>query len=137
LADFELQVEKRPKYLFVKGTGVRNGFKAVHDSSIVFANAVQENPARYILVDYSHVVTRVSATDVFNITRLYETGTSHLSKLCLSIVINPAEVESEKLWEEICGKRGFNFKIFLGIGEAEQWLLTQIETVGQSSRLTH
>jgi hypothetical protein len=129
LADFELQVEKRPQYLFVKGRGVRNGFKAVHESSLVFAKAVEQNYSPYILVDYSEVKTKVSSTDVFNLTRLYEGRGSKFSKLCIAIVINPIEVESEKLWEEICNKRGFNFRIFLGIREAEQWLVTQIETV--------
>jgi hypothetical protein len=125
-APFNLHFEKRHSYLLVEGSGVRDNLKAIFDSMLSFSQIVREAKSDYVLVDYSRVTTHVSISDVFNITRLYETQGTVLSRLCLSIVINPSEIQFEKIWEEICQKRGFNFKIFLGVEEAETWLLQQI-----------
>jgi hypothetical protein len=127
--DFELSFEKRPKYLFVKGRGTRKNLQAVFDSATTLTKIIEDNKARYILLDYSTVITHSSNVDVFNITRLYETKPV-FSHLCVSCIVNPDEVTLDKFWEDVSNKRGYNFKIFTDPGEAEAWLLKEIDKVG-------
>lgn len=126
MSDYQLSFEKRARYVFIKGTGVRKNLTAIVESSHEFSRIIEETKPRYVLVDYSELTTIISNHDVFNITRMYESGGAELQKLTISIIINPDELEVEKFWEEICRKRGFDFKIFTQALEAEAWLLEQI-----------
>ncbi len=124
--DFKLSYENRLEYLFVKGKGVRNGFKAIVESAQEFAEILKEIPIDFILIDYSEVITIASSTDIFNLTRLYETSHPRLHSVCISIIINSIEMEAEKFWEDICIRRGFRFKIFYTYDEAHSWLIEEV-----------
>ncbi len=125
--DFQLRYEERDSYLYVKGTGVRKNLQAIYDSTQRLAEIIEKTHSRFVLLDYTELVTTVSNTDVFNITRIYENAAPILYSLCISIIINPNELEMEKFWEDICLRRGFDFKIFTESGEAERWLLKEVE----------
>lgn len=86
---------------------------------------MESSKGKFILLDYAELTTIISNSDIFNITRLYETKAPLLHQLCISIIINPNEIHMEKFWEDICLRRGFNFKIFSHAQEAEAWLLEQ------------
>lgn len=124
--DFVLNFENRPRYLFVKGVGIRKSLASIFEGTREFSRIVEETKSKFILLDYSEMVTTVSVADVFNITRLYEMQTPMFYQLCVSIVINQKELHFEEFWEEICRTRGFNFKIFISTSAAEQWLLEQV-----------
>ena len=124
--DFALTFEQRPRYLFVKGNGIRRSLASIFEGTKEFSKIVEETDSKFILLDYAEVITTVSVADIFNLTRLYEAKTPLFHQLCVSIVINRNELHFEEFWEEICRKRGFNFKIFLEVDEAEQWLLGQL-----------
>ncbi len=126
MSEFELCYEKHPQYLFVKGKGTRKNLGEIFESTQALARIVEENDSKFILLDYSETVTHTSNIDVFNITRLYETKTPVMFKLCISIITNPVEFAQDAFWEDLCRKRGFNFKIFTDPGEAKSWLLTQV-----------
>ncbi|NOT77080.1 MAG: hypothetical protein HOP08_19320 [Cyclobacteriaceae bacterium] len=126
MKEFQLSFEKREKYLFIKGKGERSNLQEILDSTRAFAKVVEQTGSTFLLVDYTETRTQLSNNDIFNITRLYETQTPVLQKLCLSIIIPKDELSSEKFWEDICSQRGFNFKIFVDKMMAEQWLLLQI-----------
>lgn len=123
--DFELSFEKRPHYLFVKGRGVRKNLQAVFDSTNELTKIIEETKSKFILLDYSEVITHSSNVDVFNITRLYETKPV-LHESCVSCITNPEEIALDKFWEDVSNRRGFNFKVFTDADEAEAWLLDQI-----------
>jgi hypothetical protein len=124
--EFELTFEKRGRYVFVKGRGIRKSLQAVFESTKELTRIIEVTGSRFVLLDYSELVTEISSVDTFNITRLYETNAPVLFQLGVSIVINPAESNQEEFWEQICQKRGFNFKIFRTGREAEIWLLKEI-----------
>ena len=123
--EFELNFENRTHYLFVKGTGIRRTLHSILESTQELTQIMETSKSKFILLDYAELTTIISNSDIFNITRLYETKTPLLYQLCISIIINPNEIHMEKFWEEICRKRGFNFKIFSDAPEAEKWLLEQ------------
>lgn len=127
--DFVLNFENRPHYLFVKGVGIRKSLASIFEGTREFSRIVEETKSKFILLDYSEVITTVSVADVFNITRLYEVQTPLFNQLCIGIVINQRELHFEEFWEDICRRRGFNFKIFIHTDEAEQWLLKQVSTI--------
>jgi len=127
MSEFELSYEIHPEYLFVKGKGIRRNLEAIFQSTQEFARIVEDNKTKFILMDYSETVTHSSNIDVFNITRLYETKTPLMLELCIAIITNPAEFAQDAFWEDVCQKRGFNFKIFTDTSEAKSWLLTQVK----------
>jgi hypothetical protein len=127
MSDFQFRSEQRERYLYIKGTGIRRDLSAVFESTQAFAQIVEQSKPRFILADYSEVTTITSNPDAFNITRLYERNAPILHELCISIIINPSELEVNKFWEEICILRGFNFKIFTNAADAEQWLHDKME----------
>ncbi|CAN5344771.1 hypothetical protein BH09BAC3_BH09BAC3_08070 [soil metagenome] len=123
--DFELTFEKREKYIFIKGKGVRKDLTAVFESTQAFTKIVINNNMRFVLLDYSTVTTHSSNANVFNITRLYERE-QVLSNICVACICNPDEFGLEKFWEDITAKRGYEFKVFKEAGDAERWLLKQV-----------
>lgn len=123
--DFQLRYEERDSYLYVKGTGVRKNLQAIYESTRELAQIIEKTHSRFVLLDYTELVTTVSNTDVFNITRIYENAAPILYSLCISIIINPNELEMEKFWEDICLRRGFDFKIFTDDQDAVNWLLKE------------
>jgi hypothetical protein len=130
--DFQLSFEQRERYLYVKGAGVRKDLGAIFESTKALTAIVVETKAKYILLDYSELITVASNHDAFNITRLYENKAAVLYELCVSIIINPRELDIEKYWEDICLRRGFDFKIFTDAAEAENWLIGKTESVNSS-----
>ena len=125
MKEFELNFENRTHYLFVKGTGIRKTLPSILESTQELTQIMEASKSKFVLLDYAELTTIISNSDIFNITRLYETKAPLLHQLCISIIINPDEIHMEKFWEEICCKRGFNFKIFSDAQEAEKWLLEQ------------
>jgi len=123
--EFELNFENRTRYLYVKGTGIRSNLHSILESTRALTKIMESSKSKFILLDYAELTTVISNSDIFNITRLYETKAPLLYQLCISIIINPDEIHMEKFWEEICRKRGFNFRIFSDALEAEAWLLEQ------------
>lgn len=129
MKDFGLKHKRHEKYLYVKGTGTRSSLRSIFESAQELLKIVEDNHAKFILIDYSELETITSNTDIFNITRIYENKTPLLHQLCIRIIINTKEIHLEKYWEEICRLRGFNFKIFLNAKDAEFWLLQQVTEV--------
>lgn len=125
MKEFELNFENRTRYLYVKGTGIRSNLHSILESTRALTKIMESSKSKFILLDYAELTTVISNSDIFNITRLYETKAPLLYQLCISIIINPDEIHMEKFWEEICRKRGFNFRIFSDALEAEAWLLEQ------------
>jgi hypothetical protein len=130
--DFQLSFEQRERYLYVKGVGVRKDLKAIFESTKALTAIVVETKAKYILLDYAELITVAGNHDAFNITRLYENKAAVLYELCVSIIINPRELDVEKYWEDICLRRGFDFKIFTDAAEAENWLIAKSESLHRS-----
>jgi hypothetical protein len=65
----------------------------------------------------------ISPVEVFNLVRLYELKFAFCQKLGLAVIVSKNEIEITRYWEDVCGKRGFNFKVFLTFEEGEKWLL--------------
>jgi hypothetical protein len=128
--DFQLSFEQRERFLYVTGTGIRKNLLDVFESTQAFARILEDTKPKFVLVDYSRLVTFTNNTDVFNITRLYERNAPILLSLCIAIIVNPNEIDINKFWEEICIRRGFNFKIFMSPSDAQGWLLEQIDAEG-------
>src|SRR4051812_10027249 len=100
--EFQFSSEQRDGYLYIKCTGIRRDLSAVFESTKAFAQIVEEIKPKFILADYSQVTTITTNPDAFNITRLYERNAPILHELCISIIINPNELEMDKFWEKIC-----------------------------------
>lgn len=125
MTDFALHAVEREHFLFVTGTGHRVGLAGVFSSSTQLEELISSYQGRFILLDYSRVITQLTRAEIFSLTRLYETKVSKLHQFTIAIVINPNELSSEEFWESICRQRGFDFKIFVSSADAEAWLVQQ------------
>ncbi|MBX2946837.1 MAG: hypothetical protein KF725_13465 [Cyclobacteriaceae bacterium] len=127
MSSFTLEIQLSDSYLVAKGYGRRNTLAEVLEGTRQIAMALSETKSKYLLVDYSEVVTRLLATDAFNIVRIYESRVSEFQDIVMAVVINPAEEQFDAFWEKICRIRGYQFKIFTDRQAAEDWLKDKID----------
>ncbi|CAN5526069.1 hypothetical protein BH10BAC4_BH10BAC4_06050 [soil metagenome] len=68
--EFELTFERRGRYVFVKGRGIRKNLQVVFESTKELTRIIEVTGARFVLLDYSELATEISSLDTFNIPRL-------------------------------------------------------------------
>ncbi|NOT74207.1 MAG: hypothetical protein HOP08_04705 [Cyclobacteriaceae bacterium] len=122
-SDFVFEIEKRPSYIFIKAKGVRKNLISISESTHQVLQLMEEFHCDYILGDYRETSTPISTTDAFNLSRLYEVDDATFRRLNIAMVVSSKEEPLYHSWEEFCIRRGFNYRIFLDIKEAEKWLL--------------
>ena len=124
--EFSIRYEAKESYLLITGKGCRKNLSEVLEGTREVAKAVSATNCRYLLVDYSAVYTKLPVADAFNIVRIYESKVTEFQNIVMAVVINPEEEQFDSFWEKICRIRGFQFKIFTNLPEAEEWILTKI-----------
>lgn len=127
MSSFTIEIKLSDSYLEVKGYGRRNTLAEVLEGTRQIAVALSETKSKYLLVDYSEVVTRLPAADAFNIVRIYESRISEFQDIVMAVVINPTEEQFDSFGERICRIRGYQFKIFTDRQAAEDWLKGKID----------
>lgn len=122
-----VKFEKCGDYLKVIGEGERNDLTAIIEGTKQINEAASKFGVRHLLVDYQQVTYNVDLTQAFNIVKVYESNIPEIKKITIAAVGNKDHIELIKFWESVCNRRGFLFKLFDHIEEAEAWLLQEIE----------
>jgi hypothetical protein len=120
-----IHFEKKEKYVLISGEGERKGLLTIQESTKKMYEFVVESQCRLALIDYRNVNFNISNTDAFNAVRFFETKFPLLITISVAVVLNNANMALGKTWTDLGTARGFNFKIFQDVLEAETWLLQQ------------
>ena len=117
--------EKRDHYILATGQGVRNDLTTIIEGTKKIQEIVNQYGLQYVLSDYREVIFNVSSTEAFNIVKVYESKLPEIKGVIIAAVISREFLDLLKFWESICQRRGFMYKVFTEIDEAEKWLLSQ------------
>ncbi len=126
--DMGLKFEKRDKYLLVTGEGERNDLTSITEGTKKINESAAKFGTNFLLIDYRNVTYNVDLPQAYNIVKVYESQVPEIKKITIAAVGNPKNMELIKFWESISNRRGFRYKVFTAIEDAEQWLLEEIET---------
>lgn len=128
MEEFTFCIGQRADYVFIKGKGIRKNLIIISESTKRITSQLEKKSTNFILADYTETTTPITIADAFSLSRLYEVDSSAFRKLTIAMVIKSAEYELYRSWEDFCTQRGFNYKIFLSVSEAEYWILQQIQS---------
>ena len=116
---------KKEKYLLIFGEGYRKGSLVVQESSKKMYEEILNTKSRLVLIDYRNVIFEMGHADVYNVIRFYESKFPLLTGVAVAAVFNKSNLELGKTWTDVGSARGFTFRVFDDITEAETWLLKQ------------
>ena len=120
-----IDFEKKDKYLLVVGEGERRDLLTLAEGTKKIYSFIEETKSRLVLVDYRKVNFLIQNMDAFNSVRFYESKLPELKTIILAAVVNEDNVHIGDVWGKFAASRGFNFKVFTDLVEAENWLLQQ------------
>jgi len=120
-----INFEKREKYLLVTGEGERRDLLTLANGTKQIYSVIEETKSHLVLIDYRKVNFLIQNVDAFNSVRFYETKLPDLKAIVLAAVVNHDNVHIGDVWGKFAISRGFNFKVFTDIDQAERWLLQQ------------
>lgn len=115
--------EKRDYYLYVAPEGVRRDLSSIVQGTKKIQELVSSYDARYVLADYRKVRYEVPLTEAYNIVKVYENKVPEFSTLVMAAVVHPSSIEIAQFWQSMSHKRGYAFKVFHDIEEAEHWIV--------------
>lgn len=124
--DKGLHFEKRDNYLLITGEGVRNDLTTLIEGTKQINEVAAKFGVSFILADYSNVTFNVDFAQAFNIVKVYESQVPEFKKITIAGVGNAQNMELVKFWESVSNRRGFKYKIFSNLNEAEKWLQEEI-----------
>ncbi len=87
--------EKKEKYVLISGEGERKGLLAIQERS--------KQMYEFVVESQCHLLINIS----------------------VAVVLNSQNLALGKTWTGLGNARGFNFKIFNDVTEAETWLIKQ------------
>jgi phosphoglycerol transferase MdoB-like AlkP superfamily enzyme len=119
-----LKISVNGNYLHIAGCRLINSYS----SALAFTRDICqliENRKAYnlVLIDYTNFISIITCLDVFNIVRINDLKSDFCRTIRLSLIVDKNDIEIAKYWEDLCQKRGFNFKVFLTYCEGKKWLL--------------
>ena len=119
-----MHIEKHDTYLKIIGEGERSDFISIAENSTKIYNLLTELKYSQLLLDYSAVNFNIPLTQGFNMVRFYEQKFPGIMNIAVAVVLNENNILLGKLWDEVAESRGFVFKTFISVEEAEAWLLS-------------
>lgn len=120
------RIEQKERYLLIVAEGgTRTSLLQVAAGTKELAAAVEASKCSRVIFDYRDVIFDVPISDAFNVTRQYEQFPV-FSRIKAASVINAQTLGIAKPWLEFSTRRGFNFKYFLSMEEAENWVLEDL-----------
>lgn len=132
----ETSVEHKGNHLVITVRGERRDLNQVIQGTKNIQEAVDAYDCRYVLADYRELIFNVSLTHAYNIVKVYDFNLPQFKDIVMAGVINESSQELGQFWESIAQKRGYNFKIYRDIAEANDWLQQQIQASASKSGCT-
>ncbi len=127
------QFEINDHYLTVRDEGVRTSLSGAVEGTRRIAEAAAKYEKKFVLVDYRKVRYDLSLTEAYNLVKVYENKVPEFNDIALAVVVNSQDWEIAKFWESISLKRGYSFKLFSRIENAESWILSEVKNGSMSS----
>lgn len=118
--------EQKDNYLIIKAKGLITNLKEEEEHSKRCYDEVLKHKAKKVLIDNRNIIFNSSILDVADLITFYEKEfTAEIRLVKIAVLYSPKKIELHKSWELFANNRGFNWKIFTGIDDATQYLLTE------------
>jgi hypothetical protein len=119
--DFDLTLEDRADYLYVRASGVRSRESVESITRQVFESAVEKNRSK-VMIDVRELIGLFGFNDIlYFVTELLKDlrgkGVDQVAIIDVRRSIYPGW-----LLEPVAQSRGFNFRVFAEDGSAAKWL---------------
>ena len=121
-------IEKKDNYTLIIGEGERNDLASLVEGTKKIQQIAKENNTNHLLLDYRKVKLSVPLTEAYNIVKIYEKKMPGFSNLVMAAVVKKLDWEIAKFWESVSNKRGYTFKVFSQMNEANRWLDEKIKS---------
>ncbi len=117
------EVTERDRYLYIRVSGLQTNRQDQLDYyNELIAVYNQYRPHR-VLIDETGVESRLRIVDLYSSSKEYgSVFPPEIRKLKVAVLDRGQSPERLKFWEDASNNRGFNFRGFLAVEEAEQWL---------------
>lgn len=121
--DNKTTIEEKDGYLLITAKGLRNTFDSVIEGTTKIQVAAKGHNVKYVLADYRQLSFNVPMADALNLVKTYEHDMSEFIEIIICVVTNGENLELSRLWESVCNKRGYNYRVFLDYDKAEEWII--------------
>ena len=121
-------IEKKDNYTLIIGEGERNDLASLVEGTKKIQQIAKENNTNHLLLDYRKVKLSVPLTEAYNIVKIYEKKMPGFSNLVMAAVVKKLDWDIAKFWESVRNKRGYTFKVFSQMNEANRWLAEKIKS---------
>lgn len=125
--DTGLTFEMRQGYLLVTGEGTRDDLTTAIERAQQIEQYAIKSGVKHVLIDYRKLVFNLPIAQAFNIVKVYESQLPTFKDLIISAVGNENNRELAKFWESVSNRRGFKYKTFDKITDAEDWILKEMK----------
>ncbi len=119
----EEEVIDRGEYLYVRVSGLlRHKQDQLDYLNKLVAVYDEHRPAR-VIIDEREVDSRLKLVDIYSSSREYGSVLPpEIRRMKVAVVSRGQSPGRLKFWEDVSFNRGFNFRGFLAVEEAEEWL---------------
>ena len=124
MANYELEIEQRADYLFIRVTG-QNSTETVQSYMQDIKLACQQRDCFRVLIDEQLDGERLDTLEIFSLTS--EGAMRALGIFQAIAYVDPHMGEMATFAETVAVNRGMPFKSFSSVAAAERWLLRQNE----------
>ena len=118
----KLKVQVTENYLLISDEGTRSDLTGAIKGTENIVAAAKKYNRQLVLADYRKVHYDIPLTDAYNLVKVYENKVPEYRSLIMAAVVDRRDREIAKFWESVSLKRGYSFKIFDSINDAENWL---------------
>jgi hypothetical protein len=113
----------RDGYVLIESSGTIASLEEHKAHTDEIARLVFETEYMSILLDERNIVYQVNLTSLYEIVNYYEESLQDAARNKKMASISKKEyIQGARFWETVARNRGFNFKVFVSLAEAEQWL---------------
>lgn len=119
--DYFLDFKSKHNYLIVIATGTRTYATVIAITREIFDMALVKNKSKMV-VDVRKLKGHLGALDIYNLVKemFYDLRGKGVDQT--AIVDTPKNPQRDRLLETIARNRGFNFRIFSNLKDAQKWI---------------
>ena len=118
----QFEVRHHELYCHIKSYGDRNNSNELFNGTDQLYDIILQCGYPYVIADYSDVVFTLNFPDVFNIIRYYERKLPSMKGITMAGVVNEKNMEIALYWEKLSNIKGYEFKVFVSLEDAVQWI---------------
>lgn len=120
---FDITTSIKDDFVLLRATGEINDFEEFKLINKLYIENIEKLKIDRIIVDETDLKKPLSVLNMLDLNEFYATRIPHYNtRWKVAVIVNTEYQELAKLWEMLANKNGYEFKIFLSMEEALQFI---------------